>query len=221
MCPGVSSVPRGQQRAGEPAVCPVGRAASTTAPAQAQLSTDNGIAHDPTKLLSPCLPRRHFPSQPHTQVLGPFLASLLRLLVPRLGFLGICRGETPSGQCPAPLGTDGCPQGAAARENHSLLAPTLLGPGAGSRRRRGAAAPGGHVLRGPGCGTQGALGIRRGPFSGGRGWGLAPEGQRLRGARGGGMDGDRLATGVGQRLFFGGLGGAGRGAVTRRGDTLC
>lgn len=96
-CLGVSGVPEGQQCAGESVVSLVGRAASTAVSARAQLITANGIAHDPAKLLSPCLPPIHFPSQPHTQVLGPFLAPLLCLLVPCLGFLGICRGEALSG----------------------------------------------------------------------------------------------------------------------------
>lgn len=64
MCLGVSGVPGGQWCAWGSAVCLAGRAASTTVPTLAQLTTANGIAHDPAKLLSPCLPSSTFPPSP-------------------------------------------------------------------------------------------------------------------------------------------------------------
>lgn len=85
----------------------------------------------------------------HTQVLGPFLTPLLCLLVPRLGFLGICGGRSHESSpqtlilCHVGTSIPGAPS--------PPRAPTLLGPGAGSRSWRGcgwgaAVTPGGHVL---------------------------------------------------------------------------
>lgn len=130
--------------------------------------------------------------QPRTQVLGSLLAPLLRLLVPRLRFLGICSGEAPSEQCPWGASITTAPL--------TPPAPTLLGPGAGGTcwqgcSRGGAVAPGGHILRGPGCATHGGLGFRGGPFTFSRGRGFAPMGQGLCWARGSSSraDGDCLA----------------------------
>lgn len=182
---------------------------------------------------------------PHTQVLGPLLAPLLRLLVPCLGFLGICSGETPSDQHPTPP-QPRCCAGTSRAWRHRAApagcqrpgapltpqAPTLLGPGAGGRSRRGcswgwAVTPGQHVLRGgPGCAPRGTFGTGAGgPFAGSQSRGLTPAGQRLCWARGS-SSGDGLASGVGRCLFFGvlrrrGPGGPRGGPVTPWGDTLC
>lgn len=242
-----------------------GRVAGTAAPARAQLIAANGIAHEPVKLLSSCLPPPpplSLPERAGGGLTGP--ASHPAPPAPYPGtwpapraapspacaspglFGHLQQGDTVRAAPGPPPQPQSCASTSRARRlravpvgrrhhqsttGHPPQAPTLLGPGAGSRSRggcsrRGAVAAGRHILRGSGCATWGALGIGGGPFTSSWGRGLAPAGQRLCRARGGSsMDGDWLASGVGRCLFFGvlrhrGLGGSGGGPVTPGGDAL-